>query len=482
VRELPSTQYSIKTINQIRRDLCRPIFGLLLTAAGLGSAQATEVAVTTPLGEIRVELYEDKPVTVGNFLAYVNAGRFTDSFAHRLMPGFVLQGGGFTLSPNITPIDVPIFGPIVNEYGAGQTRSNVLGTIAMAKLGGNPDSATSQWFFNLGNNSANLDSQNGGFTVFGHVVAGLDVLTLFNTTFNQQATGGRGVYDYGGVFETLPLGAGSLAINNFVHTTWSIVTATAYWQGGMGTQWNQPANFATSRTANYSATSPVNATTDVVFNADGAANFANTTLGANQSIRSLMLRATSAVGIGGGHTLTITPDATTAGITVTAAAPGALTHVISSGVVLGATQTWTVAADRTLVVDGNVSGNFALTKAGNGVLNLNGTQAYATLTAAAGTTNVNGAFVPPVGTASVAVSAGARLKFGSVSQTLGALTIGPGATVAFTSGAAVGAFSGSGKDGVVGGSAAVPEPGTAGLLLLGGLGLLSRRRRGRNSG
>ena len=463
-----------------------------MTAAGLGSAQATEVAVTTLLGEIRVELYEDKPVTVGNFLAYMNAGRFTGSFAHRLVPGFVLQGGGFTLQGNsITPVTT--FPQIINEYGAGQTRSNVLGTIAMAKLAGNPDSATSQWFFNLGNNntnynnSANLDSQNGGFTVFGHVVAGLDVLTLFNTTFNQQATGGRGVYDatnfLGSAFDTLPLYAGSLALNNFVYTTWSIVTATAYWQGGMGTQWNQPANFATSRTANYSATSPVNDTTDVVFNADGAANFANTTLGANQSIRSLMLRATSAVGIGGGHTLTITPDAPTAGITVTAAAPGALTHVISSGVVLGATQTWTVAAaDRTLVVDGNVSGNFALTKAGNGVLNLNGTQAYATLTAAAGTTNVNGAFVPPVGTASVAVSAGARLKFGSVSQTLGALTIGPGATVAFTSGAAVGAFSGSGKDGVVGGSAAVPEPGTAGLLLLGGLGLLSRRRRGRNSG
>ncbi len=206
--------------------LCGLILGLLLTATGSSSARATLVALATPLGEIRVELYEDKPITVGNFLAYMNAGRYTDSFAHRLMPGFVLQGGGFTLQGNsITPVTT--YPQIINEYGVGQTRSNVLGTIAMAKLGGNSDSATSQWFFNLGNNSANLDSQNGGFTVFGNVVAGLDVLTLFNTTFNQQSTGGRGVYDatdlLGSAFDTLPLGANSLALNNFVHTTWSIV-------------------------------------------------------------------------------------------------------------------------------------------------------------------------------------------------------------------------------------------------------------------
>ncbi len=458
------------------------VAGLLLTAVGMGCTQATEVALMTSLGEIRVEFYEDKPVTVGNFLAYMNAGRFTGSFAHRLVPGFVLQGGGFTIQGSSIN-SVPTFAPIVNEYGVGQTRSNILGTIAMAKLGGDPNSATSQWFFNLGNNSANLDSQNGGFTVFGHVVAGLNVLTLFNTTFNQSSTGGRGVYNataqLGSTFNSLPLLAGSLALNNFIYTDWSIVTATAYWAGTTGTQWNQSPNFATSRTANYSFTSPLNATTDVVFNADGAANFANTTLGANQSIRTLTLSAASAVGIGGVHTLTIIPGAPTAGITVSAGAPGPLTHAIASNVALGAPQTWTVAdADRTLVVGGNVSGNFALTKAGHGVLSLEGTQAYTALIAADGTTNVNGAFVPPVGMASVAVSAGAKLKFGSVSQTLGSLTIGAGATVTFTSGAAAGAFSGSGKGAGLGGAAAVPEPGTAGLLLLGALGVLGRRRAG----
>ena len=185
----------------------------------------TQVALVTPLGEIRVQLHADKPETVGNFLAYINSGRFTNSLAQRLVPGFVLQGGGHTLQGN-TVTDVPTFGQIVNEYSVGQIRSNVFGTLAMARVGGSVNSATSQWFFNLGNNSS-LDSVDGGFTVFGDVIAGADVLTLFNTTFNAQGTGGRGIYDassqLGGDFTTMPLLAGSLSAGNLVYTTWSVV-------------------------------------------------------------------------------------------------------------------------------------------------------------------------------------------------------------------------------------------------------------------
>jgi len=121
----------------------------------------------------------------------------------------------------------------------------------------------------------------------------------------------------------------------------------------------------------------------------------------------------------------------------------------------------------------------SVTKTSTGVLQLDGAQTYNTLTVQDGTLNVNGSLT--TGTAAVAVTdtaggAPTTLRFGSVSQTLSSLTIGAGSTVVFTSGAASGAFSGGGKISSFGGSAAVPEPGTIGLLLVGALGVLNRRR------
>lgn len=140
----------------------------------------TRVRFDTSAGPVNVELFDRQaPKTVTNFLNYVGDGDYADSIFHRsakLTGGtpFVLQGGGFTFEAGTTPTiaAVPQDPAVQNEFDA--TRSNLRGTIAMAKLGGQPDSATNQFFFNLGNNASILDGQNGGFTVFGKVVAAAD--------------------------------------------------------------------------------------------------------------------------------------------------------------------------------------------------------------------------------------------------------------------------------------------------------------------
>ncbi len=125
------------------------------------------IRFTTSLGSFDVTLFDAlAPQTVANFYDYINAGDYNNSIFHRFVQNFVLQGGGFQFSQigstgSLTAI--PTLQPVPNEFHD----SNVTGTIAMAKVGGDPNSATDQFFFNLANNSSNLDNQNGGFTVFG---------------------------------------------------------------------------------------------------------------------------------------------------------------------------------------------------------------------------------------------------------------------------------------------------------------------------
>ena len=136
-------------------------------------AFATEVTMETPFGDVRIELFDEQaPATVANFLKYVNSGAYANSFIHRSVPGFVIQGGGYYLVEG-APNAIETFPPVVNEPGI----SNVRGTIAMAKQAGDPNSATSQWFFNLVDNSDVLDDDNGGYTVFGQVLGdGMDII------------------------------------------------------------------------------------------------------------------------------------------------------------------------------------------------------------------------------------------------------------------------------------------------------------------
>lgn len=137
---------------------------------------------------IRIELFDDKtPLTVQNFLSYVNnakdAGDYDGTYFHRFVNGFVLQGGGYTppISNNNLGTHVETPYQVHNEFfGADAELDPVPGTIAMAKVGttdgGGPHSATSEFFFNYADNSTTLDTQNGGFTVFGKVVQGLDAI------------------------------------------------------------------------------------------------------------------------------------------------------------------------------------------------------------------------------------------------------------------------------------------------------------------
>ena len=120
----------------------------------------------TNLGNISVQLFPDvTPQTVANFLSYVNLGDYTNSLIHRSVPGFIFQGGSYQVQNN-SVITTPTNAPVVNEFHLSNTR----GTIAMAKLGSQVNSATSGWFFNESDsNATNLDNQNGGFTVFGKV-------------------------------------------------------------------------------------------------------------------------------------------------------------------------------------------------------------------------------------------------------------------------------------------------------------------------
>jgi cyclophilin family peptidyl-prolyl cis-trans isomerase len=193
------------TIRPFFRSL---VFAILATALPLPVlAENTIVRMeinfgTTPAGNIDIELYDDEaPVTVTNFLRYAGGGNYNGTIIHRSVPGIVLQGGGYipvNFFGQLNYFHVPEFPPIQNEFSP--SRSNLRGTIAMAKIpatdpqgnpvpGGGPDSATSEWFFNLDDNGGSPDTnpqgfdyQNGGFTVFGRVLdPGMDfVVTIAN--------------------------------------------------------------------------------------------------------------------------------------------------------------------------------------------------------------------------------------------------------------------------------------------------------------
>lgn len=173
------------------------LLGMTLMITAFQADAQPIVEIETNLGTIEITLHpEAAPGHVENFLNYVNDGDYTNSFFHRSArkpsgAPFIIQAGGFAYS-NQQFSYVPANLAVPNEFNL----SNIRGTVAMAKLGNDPDSATNQWFINLGDNAANLDNQNGGFTVFGTVTRGMNVadqiaallpvdLTVIHPAFNE---------------------------------------------------------------------------------------------------------------------------------------------------------------------------------------------------------------------------------------------------------------------------------------------------------
>jgi peptidyl-prolyl cis-trans isomerase A (cyclophilin A) len=142
------------------------------------------IRLETSMGDIVIELNRMRaPATANNFLAYVLEGQYDNTIFHRVMPDFVVQGGGYSETfeeRNLHP-------PVINESGNGL--KNMPMTVAMARFD-DPHSATSQFYFNLaGNESLDPNARNWGYTVFGEVIAGqqvVEAIALVPTEYNEN--------------------------------------------------------------------------------------------------------------------------------------------------------------------------------------------------------------------------------------------------------------------------------------------------------
>jgi cyclophilin family peptidyl-prolyl cis-trans isomerase len=166
--------------------------GLALSSVATFAADNPKVKFTTNMGDIVVEVYPDKaPKTVENFLAYVKAKHYDGTIFHRVINGFMIQGGGYDQSYSPRPTRPPIThegATIIANKGP----HNDVGTIAMARTN-DPNSATDQFFINVVDNSR-LDPQPGnpGYVAFGKVVSGMDVVNKIKNVPTGPAPGPAG--------------------------------------------------------------------------------------------------------------------------------------------------------------------------------------------------------------------------------------------------------------------------------------------------
>lgn len=172
------------------------LVAVIMLLAGCGGKEAAggdksvkqskeTVVIETSKGAIEVEIDREKaPVTVANFLNYVNSGFYDGTIFHRVIPGFMVQGGGFTPTGQEKQTGPPI------KLESNNGLKNKVGTVAMARTSV-PDSATSQFFINVADNSfLDYATGNDGYAVFGSVISGMDVVN----SIAAVKTGNKGSY------------------------------------------------------------------------------------------------------------------------------------------------------------------------------------------------------------------------------------------------------------------------------------------------
>jgi peptidyl-prolyl cis-trans isomerase B (cyclophilin B) len=171
----------------VKRALLAALVAAFMTGCGAEAADKNPVVVIdTSKGTIKVELYQDKaPITVKNFLQYVDDKHYDGTIFHRVISDFMIQGGGF--EPGLK--EKKSNDPIKNESSNGL--SNERGTIAMARTG-EPDSATAQFYINVKDNP-NLDKAKArdkvGYCVFGKVIEGMDIVDKIKEVKTHSAKG-----------------------------------------------------------------------------------------------------------------------------------------------------------------------------------------------------------------------------------------------------------------------------------------------------
>ncbi len=182
----------VRLLHRMIRPLAAAGFVALVSASAAAQDKTTapRVLLATSAGDIVLQLDPEKaPKTVANFLEYVKSGHYDGTVFHRVMDGFMIQGGGFTPDMTKKPTRPPI--PLESRNGLKNER----GTVAMARTSV-PDSATSQFFINVVDNSSRLDypkPDGNGYAVFGKVVAGMDVVDRIRTVETGNVGGHQNV-------------------------------------------------------------------------------------------------------------------------------------------------------------------------------------------------------------------------------------------------------------------------------------------------